>query len=148
QLDYYPTNGSAPMVYALADRGARLLVESGIQSATPSISRNNETAGRPFIEHQLEILEFSVALEFAARRHRGIRLIPAKELIRGFPDHIRARRNPLALRAIISHEGRTDDIGIVPDLIFGIGFNDGSRRCFMVEIDRGTMPITRSDMLQ
>src|SRR6476661_5266211 len=25
QLDYYPTFGSAPMVYALADRGARLL---------------------------------------------------------------------------------------------------------------------------
>src|SRR6266436_5503359 len=27
QLDYYPSSGSAPMVYALADRGARLLVE-------------------------------------------------------------------------------------------------------------------------
>src|SRR5438874_12536667 len=25
QLDYYPTSGSAPMVYALANRGARLL---------------------------------------------------------------------------------------------------------------------------
>src|SRR6266404_4916083 len=27
QLDYYPTSGSAPMVYALANRGARLLIE-------------------------------------------------------------------------------------------------------------------------
>src|SRR5204863_5479311 len=27
QLDYYPTFGSAPMVYALADRGVRLLKE-------------------------------------------------------------------------------------------------------------------------
>ena len=27
QLDYYPSAGSAPMVYALADRGARLLID-------------------------------------------------------------------------------------------------------------------------
>src|SRR5436309_11998823 len=27
QLDYYPTIGSGPIVYALADRGARLLIE-------------------------------------------------------------------------------------------------------------------------
>src|ERR1700682_5451722 len=27
QLDYYPTAGSAPMVYALADRGAQLLMQ-------------------------------------------------------------------------------------------------------------------------
>src|SRR5216684_9161684 len=27
QLDYYPTAGSAPIAYALADRGARLLIE-------------------------------------------------------------------------------------------------------------------------
>src|SRR5262249_11843470 len=33
QLDYYPTAGSAPMVYALADRGARLLIESGFECA-------------------------------------------------------------------------------------------------------------------
>src|SRR3954470_4720829 len=34
QLDYYPTSGSAPMVYALADRGARLLIQhDGIEFA-------------------------------------------------------------------------------------------------------------------
>ncbi len=27
QLDYYPDRGGGPMVYALADRGARLLIE-------------------------------------------------------------------------------------------------------------------------
>src|ERR1700675_1984030 len=34
QLDYYPTAGSAPMVYALADRGARLLIQrDGVEFA-------------------------------------------------------------------------------------------------------------------
>ncbi|KGJ65550.1 hypothetical protein BJA5080_08300 [Bradyrhizobium diazoefficiens SEMIA 5080] len=37
---------------------------------------------------------------------------------------------------------------MVPDLVFGLMFPDGSRRCFMVEIDRGTMPISRSDFRQ
>jgi hypothetical protein len=40
------------------------------------------------------------------------------------------------------------EVGLVPDLAFGLKFPDGSRRCFMVEIDRGTMPIARVDFLQ
>src|SRR5437667_9161089 len=57
QLDYYPTAGSAPLVYALADRGARLLIERyGIAFANVEWSRKNREAGRPFMEHQLEII--------------------------------------------------------------------------------------------
>jgi hypothetical protein len=48
----------------------------------------------------------------------------------------------------VSHEGVMHDIGLVPDLAFGLRFPDGSRRCFMVEIDRGTMPVSRSDIRQ
>lgn len=36
----------------------------------------------------------------------------------------------------------------MPDLLFGLRYPDGSRRCFMVEIDRGTMPVSRSDLSQ
>jgi Replication-relaxation len=148
QLDYYPTGGSAPMVYALADRGGRLLVDSGLESENPAISRNNQLAGRPFIEHQLEVVEFSVALELAVRCRRDIRLIKSDELISAFPGQTRTKRNPLLLRTTVSHGGTAQEIGIVPDLIFGIGFRDSTRRCFMVEIDRGTMPITRSNVSQ
>ena len=52
QLDFYPV-GSAPMVYALADRGARLLIQrDGVEFANVEWSRKNRKAGRPFIEHQ------------------------------------------------------------------------------------------------
>jgi hypothetical protein len=40
------------------------------------------------------------------------------------------------------------EIGLVPDLVFGLRLADGSRRHFMVEIDRGTMPVVRSDILR
>src|SRR5882672_1463656 len=63
QLDHYPTAGSAPMVYALADLGAHLLRERHhTQFANVELSRRNREAGRPFIEHQLEIVDFQVAL--------------------------------------------------------------------------------------
>jgi hypothetical protein len=149
QLDYYPTMGSAPMVYALADQGARFLNElDGTHFDNPAWSRKNRQAGRPFIEHQLEVVDFYVALEIAARERSDLRLLPLDELIAAFPHETRTARNPVSLQATISQCGFQHEFGLVPDLAFGLMFPDGSRRCFLVEIDRGTMPITRSDIRQ
>ncbi|SCB53515.1 Replication-relaxation [Bradyrhizobium yuanmingense] len=148
QLDYYPTSGSAPMVYALGDLGAQLLSERGAAFAHCEWSRKNGEAGRPFIEHQLEIVELHIALERSTRGRSDVRLIPPEEIIASSPECTRKNRNPFALRATISQSERAHDIAVVPDLVFGFMFPDGSRRCFMVEIDRGTMPISRSDFRQ
>jgi len=149
QLDYYPTSGSSPYVYALADRGARLLIEhDGIDFANVEWSRKNRSAGRPFIEHQLEIMDFRLALQVAMRDRTDLRLITADELTAAFPDQSYNPSNPFALRVTVSHKGARHEIGLVPDLVFGIRFPDGSRHCFMVEIDRGTMPVVRSDIEQ
>lgn len=149
QLDYYPTMGSAPMVYALADLGAHVLRErQQTQAVGDAWSRQNREAGRPFIEHQLEIVDFQVSLERAVRQRGDIAVIHSDELKSEFPEQARGMRNPLAIRVGVSHNGKAQEIGLVPDLIFGIRFSDGSRRCFMVEIDRGTMPITRADVAQ
>ncbi len=149
QLDYYPTSGSAPMVYALADRGARLLIErDGVDFANVEWSRKNREAGRPFIEHQLEVMDFYVAMQCAAGKRDDVRLIHPDEMVAAFPDQSFSERNPFALRVRISHRGLSYNLGIVPDLVFGLRLADGSRRNFMVEIDRGTMPITRANLSQ
>jgi DNA-binding Lrp family transcriptional regulator len=149
QLDYYPSAGSAPMVYALADRGARLLIErDGVAFANVEWSRKNREAGRPFIEHQLEIMDFYVALQCSARNRPGLRVIHADELAAAFPDQTVNPHNPFGLRARLTHGGIVREVGVVPDLAFGLAFPDGSRRCFMVEIDRGTMPMMRADITQ
>lgn len=149
QLDYYPSSGSAPMVYALADRGARLLIErDGIEFANVEWSRKNREAGRPFIEHQLEIMDFYVALQCSAQQRTDVQLIHPSDLIEGFPDQRVHARNAFTLRARLSHAGMVQEIGVVPDLSFGLVFPDKSRRCFMVEIDRGTMPVVRTDFSQ
>jgi len=149
QLDYYPTAGSAPIAYALADRGARLLIErDGTEFANVEWSRKNRSAGRPFIEHQLEVMDFYVALQLAAQSRDDVRLIHPDEMVATFPDQSFAEHNPFALRVRLSHQGAMRETAIVPDLVFGIRFRDGSRRCFVVEVDRGTMPVTRSDIRQ
>jgi DNA-binding Lrp family transcriptional regulator len=149
QLDYYPTAGSAPIAYALADGGARLLIQrDGVDFANVEWSRKNHNVGRPFIEHQLETVDFYVALQQACSQHRDVRLIQPDQLVGSFPDQSFSGRNPFALHVKISQGGIVHEIGVVPDLAFGLLFPDGSRRCFVVEVDRGTMPITRRDIRQ
>jgi hypothetical protein len=144
QLDFYPTSGSAPIVYALARDGARLLADLSL--APPSKrdwSRANRDAGRPFIEHQLMIIDFYVGLTRGCRARTDVQLITSDELMVAMPEATRTARNPLMMRAAIVRDGRRLTVAVVPDLIFGLRYPDGSRRCFCVEIDRGTMPVTR-----
>jgi hypothetical protein len=149
QLDYYSTAGSAPITYALADQGARLLRErDGIKIANPELSRKNRRAGRPFIEHEIEIVNFQVALQRAVRNHPGVRVITPIEIKAASRQPIQASRHPFALRAKLTHRGVVREIAVVPDIVFGLELPDGSRRYFMVEIDRGTMPITRANFVQ
>jgi hypothetical protein len=48
----------------------------------------------------------------------------------------------------VAQRGILRERAIVPDFAFGLALPDRSRRYFMVEIDRGTMPIVRSDAMQ
>jgi hypothetical protein len=119
------------MAYALADRGVRLLNEHyGAEIVNPEWSRKNRQAGRPFIEHRLEVMDFYVALQ-AAAHDDDIQLIPPEEIVAAFPEEARTARNPLCLRVELGHNGAQHEFGIIPDLVFGLKFADGSRRCFI-----------------
>ncbi len=57
---------------------------------------------------------------------------------------MQASRALFALRAKLAYRGVVREISVVPDIVFGLELPDGSRRYFMVGIDRGTMPVIRS----
>lgn len=137
------------MVYALADRGAQLLRERGeIGLSGIDWGRKNLEAGRPFIEHQLEIADFEVAAKLSAERS-GYHYANAEDIVSELPAVADANRgNPFALRVTVSHQGTRHEIGLVPDIAFAIDLKKGGRRNFVAEIDRGTMPITRADFSQ
>src|SRR5229473_5239433 len=106
QLDRFPSEGSAPITYALADRGARLLRErDGIKVVNPELSRKNREAGRPFIEHQIEIVNFQVALLRAVGNRPGVRFISPTEIKAASRQPMQASRAPFALRAKFAHRG-------------------------------------------
>src|SRR3954452_24010111 len=105
QLDRFPTFGSAPIIYALADRGARLLREwDGSDLRTPEWSRKNREATRPFIEHQIEIVDFEVGVQRAVRERGGVTLISAEDIIADAPRPL-PTMNPFSLRAKLSDHG-------------------------------------------
>jgi hypothetical protein len=146
QLDRFPTSGTAPMVYALADRGARLLCErQGLCCGTGEWSRKNREAGRPFIEHQIEIVNFQVALQRAVAQHSDIRLVTSEDMIAASPPQLRRRGASFALHAKLSHRGWMREASVIPDFVFGLQLKNDKRLNFTVEIDRGTMPVSRSD---
>jgi hypothetical protein len=100
-------------------------------------SRKNRKVGRPFIEHQLEIMDFYVGLQCAARARADVQLMHREQLLAIFPDQRIVARNPFVLRVTLSHRGVMHEIGLVPDLVLGLKIADGSHRNFVVEIDRG-----------
>jgi hypothetical protein len=146
QLDRFPMDGSAHMVYALAAGGARLLKAHERPAPRTISGSKNDSALRPFIEHQLAISEFHVSVHEAASNSNAITLLSPDELVATFPAATRARNNPMKLEVRLSLDGRMRDIAVIPDTLVGFRFADGSRRCFAVEIDRGTMPVTRKDI--
>jgi hypothetical protein len=124
------------------DRIAGIRIE--LDDFDPAIWRRVEVP----LTTSLEGLHEDVSLQLAARGRSDLRLIHPDEMVATFPDQTSTERNPFALRVSLSDRGTMYEIAVIPDLIFGLLFADGSRRNFVVEIDRGTMPVTRADSRQ
>ena len=150
QFDHYREGGgSAPIVYALADLGAALLNESrGADGANVDWARKNDLAGRQFILHTLAIADVRVALQRATRTRSGFQLMEPRELLRLAPPETQHRRSPWTWQTRVRQNDRTVEIGVTPDYAFAIRYPDGGFRAYLVECDRGTMPVDRADLLQ
>ena len=150
QLEYHLNGGgSAPLVYALGNRGAKLLIKvDGLEHANVDWARKNTEAGRQFLLHTLAIADVRVALTVACRHSEGISLQHPKDLLATLPEETRGTLRPWSWRVRVQHKGAIAQIGLLPDYVFALVFADGSRRVFFVECDRGTMPVERSVLNQ
>ena len=150
QLDYYATAGSAPMVYALGNRGAQVLAEhDAVDRASVDWTWKNRSAKRTFIEHTLMTADVMVAAECAPAARPGVELITAETIVARAPETTRATRNPFRLTARVQVAGQLVDLAVVPDAVFGLDFTvDRKRKYFFLEADRATMPIRRASLEQ
>ena len=152
QYDFYrPGGGSSRAVYALGEKGARLLAHHDRLTFGPSVSwaHKNRKVGRPFLEHTLAIADFAVGLTVAVAASPVVDLTDGAELLARLPAPTRDAAKPYRLSVPVTFRGGRHTIGIEPDYAFSLGFPTKGRRInFLVEIDRGTMPIERSDITQ
>jgi hypothetical protein len=85
-------------------------------------------------------------LQLAVAQRSDVRLISAEEMNTAASRQRKPTgRVPFVLRAKRSHRGKAREMSVVPDLVFGLQSAKAARRNFLVEIDRGTMPVRRSD---
>lgn len=145
QLVSIPAEGPRPFVYALGKKGAQALRDFGHHiDVAVDWSEKNKRAGAKFIAHTLEIADFMVGLEVACRASDGIGLIREDEIIASAPEPTRSAREPLRWEAISIEQSRRERWTVVPDGVFGLSFPDGTATYFLLELDRGTIPITRN----
>ncbi|MFY0609964.1 MAG: replication-relaxation family protein [Hyphomicrobiaceae bacterium] len=152
QYDFYrPGGGSSLTVYALSDKGARVLAHHDALEFGPRVSwaHKNRKVGRPFLEHTLAISDFAVVLSAAVATNPVVELTDGQELVSRLPATTRDAAKPFRLSVPVYFKSARHTIGLEPDYVFSLGFPTAGRRAyFLVEIDRGTMPVERSDILQ
>ena len=142
-----------PMVYALGNAGAELLANR-FQTPLPDVywTEKNRRVKEKFVEHTLGIANFMVDLEIACRSAGNVRIITKDDILTSAPETTRRKRHPFRWQTRIHWNDQWHDIAIVPDIIFGLHYTnrpEGKNKAyFVVEIDRGTMPITRRDIGQ
>ena len=82
QLDYLLIAGSAPLIYALGNKGASLYAQLGrIEPASVDWTDKNRDVHRPYLDHALMIADFMIALECAVNLRSDIKLLSASEIL-------------------------------------------------------------------
>ncbi len=136
-----------PRIFALARGGAKLLAATdGLPIDHLDWATKNARATGLFIAHTLETADTMLAFNIAAQTF-GLRLLDHGDLFAFFPEATVRDRNPFALRATIKAKTRAHELSLVPDRLFSLVTAESARYNFALELDRGTMPVTRSTLI-
>jgi hypothetical protein len=141
QLDYYHQGGSRHIVYGLGHKGGLLMrQELGDFFRPLSWGEKNRVVGRIFLEHALLVSEVMVGLELACRATPSVRLFWGDGMQESKPFNWRVKLNSQV------------QLGIIPDRVFVLEYQDAEGRqqrvLYILEADRGTMPVIRKNLAQ
>src|SRR6202049_295430 len=135
--------GSRPVIYGLTRKGAALLREHGLDVRRRLLDGVDKErgAGWRFIEHTVSVAEFIVSPELAARGRDDLRILERGDILEDAPKSTRDRL--VKIEASIRIGGNLRKNAVIPDALFGLRFNDEEESYFILEIDRGEMPVER-----
>jgi DNA-binding MarR family transcriptional regulator len=135
--------GSRPTIYGLTRKGAALLRREGLEVRRRLLDGIDKArgAGWRFVEHTVSIAEFMVRLELSVRARSDLRILERGEILEDAPKSNQDRL--VRVEASIRLGGALRKNAVVPDALFGLRFNDEEESYFMLEVDRGEMPVER-----
>jgi hypothetical protein len=147
QLAKRPLEGGRPFVYGIGKRGAAVLRQHG-HAINDGVdwTEKHKRAGSFFIEHTLEIAEFMVGVELACRQRDDVRLLRERDVLALAPQETQHAREPLRLTVESPQRVRRETWSVIPDGLFALLFADETASYFVLEVDRGTIPLTRTDV--
>jgi len=133
-----------PLIYALDDRGARMLHERGLP--LPPKSRHHN-----FV-HELMIAQVTASIELGVRESGNVRLITWEEILGSerMPTATRQSANPMSVPVTYSFRGATHSVAVTADARpFGLERTIDGKRSYLffpgIEADCGTEPIDAGD---
>lgn len=135
--------GSFSTVYGLTRKGAYLLRSQGRdvrRRFLDGIDKQHK-AGWRFIEHSVAISGFAVDLELAVQGREGLELLERADILEDAPKSRRDRQARLA--AQIELNGKSLHSAVIPDMLYGLRFDNEEESYFMLEWDTGEMAIER-----
>lgn len=147
QIDYYHAGGSRHMAYGLAKRGVATLRRfDGASSHRTLCGFSAGTVKRLFLDHALSVSDVMVAVELTCRQH-GVKLLTEAELVS--PDKNPPRRYLFRWHISLANG---EKVGVIPDNAFALEWvdenNQTQRANYLLEVDRGNMPMTRQGFQQ
>ncbi len=139
-----------PEIYELSEDGGDLLARRAEPVESATWLKQGRYGAKTLAAHNLTVCHAVAAIEAAAKA-AGLRFITATEVLARAPKSTQDARQPFAIPVSISHRfpsGKVErsDSPVLPDAIFGLQYPNGTFRCFALEIDRGTMPLTRANL--
>lgn len=138
----FAKSGYMPVAYENTDAARCVLLERGGGRQSGAFTRYGASGNRQFA-HTLMICEIVASIELAAVVDPNLRFIPWHEILAKAPEA--TQRSPHPLR--IPCWGTASANCVAPDALFGLEYRSGEKksyRFFALEIDRATMPVTRS----
>ena len=139
-----------PEIYELSEHGAALVAQQAEGMLPATWLREARYGAKSLAVHNLTICHVLAAIEAAAAA-ATLRFITWAEILARAPKATQNTRHPFAIPVSISHtfpggKVQRSDMPVIPDAMFGLQYPGGTYRCFALEIDRATMPLTRSNL--
>lgn len=137
QWRYHEPDRSRELIHGLGKRGVRYLQKLG---EVESHRIHEKRVGQLYLDHTVEVAEFMTRLETE---------LPAGVSLEYVDDGASVQRSvaTCSWSVPIHYRGERLEVGVVPDRVFRLVTRDESL-VFCLEIDRGTMPVMRTNPSQ